>query len=237
MKAPRLHLRGHDAQRERDRELSHHELAVERAPRPIWLPAVHEPVTLTLGNGEKLPARVTDRDADSLSAAVIVPTSAGDKALRVIVLEHANPGGLVRLLGRTTVTRTKDGLLVRIDEPQLIEVVQERAHARVNVRCAITLTAVENGEVTQTHTADLSAGGALLADANVASVGDQLTFELAITPGQAPVRGTAEVARIDEQGRAGLYFLDLASFERWRLIRFTLECQEGEHQRSAEQGR
>ncbi|HEX5225025.1 MAG TPA: PilZ domain-containing protein [Solirubrobacteraceae bacterium] len=226
-----------DAQREQQRELSHHELAVERAPRPIWLPAAHEPVTLTLGNGEKLPARVTERDADSLSAAVIVPTNPSDKALRVIVLEHANPGGLVRLLGRTTVTRTEDGLLVRIDEPQLIEVVQERAHVRVNVRCAITLTATESGEVTQTYTADLSAGGALLADANVASVGDQLTFELAITAGQSPVRGTAEVARIDGQGRAGLYFVDLPSFERWRLIRFTLECQEGEHERHAEGGR
>jgi c-di-GMP-binding flagellar brake protein YcgR len=147
----------------------------------------------------------------------------------VIVLEHANPGGLVRLLGRTTVTRTDDGLLVRIDEPQLVEVVQQRAHVRVNARCPLTLTPTESGEVTNTHTADVSAGGALVADANVASVGDELKFEISITPGQAPVTGTAQVARIDDQGRAGLYFLDIASYERWRLIRFTLEVQEGEH--------
>lgn len=200
-----------------------------RAPRPIWLPHPHEPVTLVLASGETLPGRVTERTADALVVAVIVPTRMlRESQLRSLALEYTNPGGRVRLAGATSARMSAEGALVRIEQPRLLEVVQERAHVRVCAECAIVLREQERGRELRAHTLDLSAGGVLLAERHLVEEDAEFAFELTIEPGAPPVTGVAQVARLDPRGRAGLYFSVISPADRWRLIRFTLDCQERE---------
>jgi hypothetical protein len=230
---------------------SHHDLALERAPRPIWLPQLAEPVTLVLGTRETLPARIVEREADSLVAAVIVPAGTiRERDLSGLTLEYKNPGGRVRLAGSTTVETTTDGVVVRIRDPRLLEVVQERAHVRVNAECPIVLRRARDGEELRTTTVDVSGGGVLTASAGHYLLEDELSFELFLGPasdagaaagarpaGGAPVTGRAHVARIDPHSRMGLYFSDISPADRWRLIRYTVECQEQEEFRHPGAGR
>jgi hypothetical protein len=200
------------------------------AGRPIWLPQLHEPVTLVLASGETLPGRVTERSTDALVIAVIVPTGRLREAqLRSLALEYSNPGGRVRLAGRTSARMSSEGALVRIDEPRLLEVVQQRAHVRVQAECKIVLrTEARKPKEIQAHTLDVSAGGVLVAESNILEQDDEFAFELTLAKGAPPIAGHAQVARIDAQGRAGLYFSSISPADRWRLIRFTLDCQENE---------
>jgi hypothetical protein len=222
-----------------EEEPSSHELAGQRAPRPIWLPQRAEPVTLTLAGGATFPGRVLERAADMLLVAVIVPMPAlSARQLAKLVLEYANPGGRVRLNGDTTMESEPDGATVRIEHPQLLEVIQERAHVRVEADLPIVVKVAAEAEAIHARTVDLSAGGVLLGVPDIVQLGDKLTFELVLEPGTAPVTGLGEVARLDGERRAGIQFTKLDPYEQWRLIRFTVEVQEGEGFRQvAEQGR
>lgn len=203
--------------------------ASERAPRPIWLPQLAEPVSLLLRSGEKLPGRVIERSVEGVLVAVVVPARRITQArLKGLVLEYANPGGRVRLSGEVTLAATNPDVLIAIDKPRLLDVLQERAHARVNVSCPITIRLDDEGEPIHTHTDDLSGGGALLATPEPLQVGDGLEFQLTIEPERPPIAGTAEVVRIDGSGRAGIQFGLLDNYDRWRLIHFTVECQSRE---------
>lgn len=201
----------------------------ERAPRPIWLPQMAEPVIMLLRGGEKLPGRVIERSADSVLVAVVVPARRITQgSLKGLVLEYANPAGRVRLTGEVRLAALSPDLLIAIGQPRLLEVKQERAHARVRVQCAIVLRLGDAEEPIHTHTEDLSGGGALLTTPEPLRVGDGLEFELVIEPGQPPINGSAEVVRIDGAGRAGVQFGLLSNYDRWRLIHFTVECQSRE---------
>jgi hypothetical protein len=215
---------------------SRHEIAEARAPRPIWLPQLHEPVTLVLASGETLPARVVERAVDALVVAVIVPTlRIRENQLRSLALEYTNPGGRVRLAGGNSAKMTAEGALVRIADPRLLEVIPARAHVRVEADCAISLQGADKG-VIHTRTADVSAGGVQLSEPNIVHEDEEFAFELTLSPGSLPVTGDAEVARIYQGGRAGLYFSAMNPSDRWRLIRFTLECQEHEDFRHSAEG-
>jgi hypothetical protein len=207
-------------------EQSSHEIAQERAPRPIWLPHLAEPVTLTVSRKTTYPGRVVERAADMLLVAVIVPMGTQSEAqLRTLVLEYANPGGRIRLDGRTSMESTPEGAMVRIDEPRLLEVIQERAHIRVYAECPIVIKVAAEAEPIHTYTVDLGAGGLLLEVPDVVQLADRLTFELTLEAGTAPVSGAAEVIRLDGEGRAGITFTDISPYERWRLIRYTVDVQ------------
>ncbi len=196
----------------------------------IWLPQHNEPVTLCMPSGETLPARVIERGRDALVVVIVVPTKRlreGD--LRRLELEYANPGGRVRLKGRVTQSEGgKEGVQLRIEAPELIEVVQERRHVRVAAECPIALRAGVLDDPLIARTLDLSAGGLLLADADDLDIGEQLEFQLGITPGTPPVTGVVEVVRTDAGGNVGVHFTSITPAERWRLIRFTLDCQSEE---------
>lgn len=203
--------------------------ASERAPRPIWLPQLAEPVSLVLRSGEKLPGRVIERSAEGVLVAVVVPARRITQArLRGLVLEYANPGGRVRLSGDVKLVATSPDLLIGIEQPRLLDVLQERAHARVSVHCPITIHLDDEVDAIHTHTDDLSGGGALLATPEPLRVGDGLEFELTIEPARPPITGSAEVVRIDGSGRAGIQFGRLDNYDRWRLIHYTVECQSRE---------
>jgi PilZ domain len=205
------------------------ETAQERAPRPIWLPQLHEPVTLLLASGERLPGRVLERSVDGLLVAIVIPTKAlSQRRLRSLVLEYPNPGGRVSLSGKVKLETSSEGALVRIDQPQLLDVRQERAHVRVQVECPIAISASVDSEPIHTFTEDLSGGGALLGTRESLRIGDLLSVHLTVDPAEPPLACTAEVVRIDGLGRAGLQFAGLSTYDRWRLVHFTVECQSRE---------
>lgn len=211
--------------------------AAERAPRPIWLPQMAEPVSMLLRGGEKLPGRVIERSADSVLVAVVVPARRVTQGrLKGLVLEYANPAGRVRLTGEVRLQALTPDLLIAIEQPRLLEVKQERAHARVAVQCPITIRLDDADEPIHTHTSDLSGGGALLGTTEALRVGEGFEFELTLEPGQPPIHGSAEVVRIDGSGRAGVQFGLLSNYDRWRLIHFTVECQSREGFRRLDPG-
>jgi hypothetical protein len=183
-------------------------------------------VTLFLISGEKLPARVLEREPTALVLAVVVASEPPDEdQLKGLVLEYSNPGGRVRMSGHVTASDGPDGPVMRLDDPEILEVAQDRRHVRVEAECPVLLEGPALEEPMHTHCVDLSGGGMLLAAPRTLYVAEQLSFKIAITPGTAPVTGALEVVRIDPQGRAGVHFTAISPADRWRLIRFTVECQ------------
>ena len=216
------HVRPHGARRERARE---DEDSAASSP-PIWLPQPGEPVTAILSPREKLPARTVERTRATLVVAIVVPCRRlRERELAGLVVEYVNPGGRVRLRGRVTQQSGEQGILLRIDSPELIDVVQQRRHVRVAAECPIALRKPNVEEPIFTHTFDISAGGALLAHTPELQVLDELDFTLAITPGAPPIRGSADIVRVDDLERPALYFTMISPADRWRLIRFTVDCQ------------
>jgi PilZ domain len=195
--------------------------------RAIWLPEPPEPVTLFLSSGEKLPARVTERLGNSLRIAIVVPVEHLDGSqLASLVLEYANPCGRVRLTGTAAVERVRERTLLRIDDATMIEAVQERAYARVEVDCPVSIHV--GRERVETRTIDLSGGGLLLDGPNQFDLGEELEFELTLMPGSLPVTGSAKVTRIDGEGRRAIQFTSISFSDRWRIVRFTLKSQRNE---------
>ena len=103
--------------------------------------------------------------------------------------------------------------------------IQERGHVRVDAECPITLKTARQTEAIVTHTVDVSAGGVLLGTPEIVEMGEELEFQLMLEPGAAPVTGTAEVVRMDGRARAGIQITQIAPYDQWRLIRFTIDCQ------------
>ncbi len=200
------------------------------SPRAIWLPQQAEPVTVVRAGGEKLPGRVYERSGERLLVAIVVPTPRlPERELAMLVVEYANPGGRVRLRGDVSQEQGEEGLLLRIEQPQLIDVVQERRHVRVAAECPLALHAADGAEPILTHTLDVSAGGLLLAPTEGVEAESEFDFKLAITPGTAPITGGLQIVRVDAGGRAGVHFTAISHADRWRLIRFSVECQSQQH--------
>lgn len=195
--------------------------------RAIWLPEPPEPVTLFLSCGERLPARVTERLGNSLRIVVVVPVEhLDDSRLASLVLEYANPCGRVRLTGTAAVERVREGALLRIDDATMIEAIQQRAYARVEVDCPVLIS--RGRERLETRTLDLSGGGLLLDGCNQLELEEQLEFELTLVPGSLPVAGSATVTRFDGEGHPAIRFTSISFSDRWRIVRFTLESQRKE---------
>lgn len=181
-------------------------------------------MTLYLSCGEKLPARVLERHRNSLIVVIVLPTAHLDSGqFDGLVLEYANPCGRVRLTGTATVDDARKGTLLRIDDANLIEAVQERAYARVTADCPVVIYAGKKRW--ETRTVDLSGGGLLLAGPNELELWDDIEFELTLTPGGLPVVGSARVTRIDVKGHPAIHFTSISFSDRWRLGRFTLDTK------------
>ncbi len=195
--------------------------------RAIWLPEPPEPVTLYLSDGEKLPARVIERRKNSLWVVIVIPVQHLDSSrLDGLVLEYANPCGRVRLEGKIAVEDRPDGPVLRIDDADLIEAVQERAYMRVQATCPVVICAGKKR--LESSTVDLSGGGLLLAEPDLLALWDEIDFELTINHESHPIVGSARVVRIDAKGRPALNFMSISFADRWRLVRFTLDNQRHE---------
>lgn len=210
-------------------------LGRSKAPtsKPVPLPGTGESVILSTSAGGHIPARVREQGIDSLLVAITVPIRPLTPVqLADLVLEYNSSRGRMRLTGAFSMENPADPDLVRLRAPRSIEVLQERSYVRIEAaRPVIVYSATAAGAQFQSFTVDLSGGGLLLAGPDTLSIGDEVRFRLTLTPGLIPVTGTARVARITPQGRAGLAFESISDLDRRRLVRFIFESQREERHR------
>lgn len=207
-------------------------------PKPVELPERGAGVTLAPGAGEKIPARVLERGADSLLVAIMVPIQPlSFSQLDGMVLEFVGPQGRVRLTGAWAQDDPKEPDVLRIDGPRSIEVLQEREYVRIRSARPVMVYADSNRTQVQSYTIDLSGGGFLLAGPDSLKVGDEVHFQLSLTPGVTPISGRGRVVRIDLAGRRAVSFEQITDLDRRRLVRFIFECQRAERRRGLEDGR
>ncbi len=209
----------------------------EQKSKPVALPERSQTVTLVLRGGEGIAARVLERGADSLLVAIMVPIGPlGQRELEGMVLEFVAPQGRVRLSGTVTVEDPSDPDVLRIESPRSIEVLQEREYVRImSARPAIVYSG-RGRSATESYTVDLSGGGFLLAGPDTLKIGEEVQFQITLTPGVLLISGTGEVVRVDRQGRRAVAFKSISELDRRRLIRFIFECQRAERQRGLQNG-
>jgi hypothetical protein len=199
---------------------------------PFVLPTVSESVVLNVGGTGRIPARVLESAADSLLVAITVPTRALTAAqLGGMVLEYSSNRGRVRLGGNFSMAEPGDPDLVRIDSPRSVEVLQEREYVRIaSTRPAVVYSA-RNQTPIQSYTVDVSGGGFLLAGPDSLKIGDEVTFQLTLTPGVLLIGGKGKIVRTDRQGHRAIVFDSISDLDRRRLVRFIFECQRAERRR------
>jgi PilZ domain len=209
----------------------------EQKSKPVALPDRGQTVTLVPRGGDAISARVLERAADALLVAIMVPIGPlSHRELEGMVLEFVAPQGRVRLSGTTTIEDPSDPDVLRIQSPRSIEVLQEREYVRINsTRPAIVYGKRGNTQV-ESYTVDLSGGGFLLAGPDTLKIGEEVQFQLTLTPGVLLISGTGEVVRVDRMGRRAVAFKSITELDRRRLIRFIFECQRAERQRGLQNG-
>jgi hypothetical protein len=202
---------------------------------PVELPERSQSVTLVPVGGRGLPARVLECAPDSLLVAIMVPVEPlSYRQLDGLVLEFVAPRGRVRLTGTVSIEDPAEPDVVRIDGPRSIEVLQEREYVRIkSARPALVYGGPDKLPM-QSYTVDLSGGGFLLAGPDTLRIGDQVEFQLTLTPGVLLISGTGRVVRVDTRGRRAVEFDSITELDRRRLIRFIFECQRAERQRGLE---
>jgi PilZ domain len=203
--------------------------------KPVALPERSATVTLALASGEKISARVLESAPDALLVAIMVaiaPLSASQ--LERMVLEFVGPNGRVRLSGESVVVDPSDPDVVRIDTPRSIEVLQEREYVRIQAARPVLVYGGPDKIPIQSYTVDVSGGGFLLAGPDSLKIGDELQFQLTLTPGVLVIGGTGRIVRIDNRGRRAVAFDSISDLDRRRLIRFIFECQREERHRGLE---
>ncbi|MGP0101331.1 MAG: flagellar brake protein [Solirubrobacteraceae bacterium] len=205
---------------------------VEEASTPLVLPERSQTVTLVPAGGKGLPARVLERSADALLLAIMVPTEPlSQRQLDGIVVEFLGPQGRVRLSGTATVENPSEPDVLRIDRPRSIEVLQEREYVRIKVARPALVYGAHDQIPIQSFTVDLSGGGFLLAGSDSLSKGDEVQFQLTLTPGELVIGGTGRVVRVDPKGHRAVAFESISEVDRRRLIRFIFDCQRSERHR------
>lgn len=207
------------------------------ASAPIELPPRGASVVLSTSVGGRIPARVIEREQDSLTVAITVPVAELTPGqLERMVLEYAGPRGRLRLHGAFTMADPGDHELLRIDAPRSIEVLQEREHVRIKAARPVLVYAGRDQVQVQSYTVDLSGGGLLLAGPDTLKVGDQVRFKLTITADSAPIIGSGVVVRVDASGHRALALEEISDLDRRRLVRFIFECQRQELRRGLQRG-
>jgi len=202
---------------------------------PVTLPERAQTVTLMPAKGKGIPARVLECQPDALVVAIMVPTEPlSHDQLEGMTLEFTAAHGRVRLSGTTTIEDPSDPDVVRIEHPRSIEVLQEREYVRIKSARPALVYGLPDQIPVQSYTVDLSGGGFLLAGPDSLRIGDEVQFQLTLTPGVLLISGTGKVVRVDNRGRRAVAFESITELDRRRLIRFIFECQRTERQRGLE---
>jgi hypothetical protein len=199
-------------------------------PGELVLPERSDPVTIVRPSGERIQARVAERDGEGLRVALMFraekPLENGP--LDELVLEFTNARGRVRLQGTVTLEEPE---LLRFRELRSPALIQQREYVRVqSTRPVLVVTGGSQGTV-QTYSVDISGGGILLAGPSALKVGEQVQFRLTTAKGSPPIPGVGTVVRTDTRGRRAICFDEIAEGDHRRLVRFIFDCQRAERRR------
>jgi c-di-GMP-binding flagellar brake protein YcgR len=202
---------------------------------PVQLPEVGDPVTVAVRGAGWIPARVLERGPDALVVAITVRTrKLTPEQLETLKIEFSSARGRVRLRGTVASQAAASPEVLTLSAPRSVEVLQEREYVRIKSARPVLVYSASAGMQTQSFTVDVSGGGLLLAGPDTLSVGDELNFQLTLTPGVTPVSGTGRVVRVDGKGRRAVEFESISELDRRRLVRFIFECQRAERRRGLE---
>ncbi len=199
----------------------------------LVLPERSDAVTIVRPSGERVQARVVEREGEQVLVALMfrVERPLDDGRLDELQLEFTNRRGRVRLQGTVTL---EDRELLRFCGLHPLELIQQREYVRVqSTRPVLVLTGSSQGTI-QTYSVDLSGGGMLLAGPSTLKVGEQVQFRLTTAKGAPPITGVGTVVRTDTQGRRALCFDEIGEGEHRRLVRFIFDCQRAERRRGLE---
>jgi hypothetical protein len=202
---------------------------------PVSLPGRSHTVTLVPSGSKHIPARVLESGPDALLVAIMVPTEPLTyKQLEGMVVEFTDVQGRMRLTGAASIDNPSEPDVLRIEHPRSVEVLQEREYVRIKSARPAVVYGSSGHPPVQSYTVDISGGGFLLAGPDSLKIGEEVHFQLTLTPGVLLISGTGKVARVDGQGRRGVEFDSISELDRRRLIRFIFECQRSERQRGLE---
>lgn len=208
----------------------------EGSREEIALPERSAAVALVRSSGERVQARVAEREGPELLVALMFRPERplGARDLDGLLLEFTNPAGRVRLQGEVTL---EDRDLVRFRNVSSVEQIQQREYVRVRSSRPVAVIGGSGQGTVQTYSVDLSGGGILLAGPSTLRIGEQVQFRLTTAPGNPPVTGVGTVVRTDSQGRRAICFDEIGEGDHRRLVRFIFECQRAERRRGLEEGR
>ena len=135
--------------------------ATPRSPSRWSCPSARRTVTLVPAGGERIPARVLEREPDSLLVAIMVPIEPlSHRQLDGLVLEFI---GAARARaperGRSSVEDPSEPDVLRIDRPRSIEVLQEREYVRIKSARPVLVYGGPDQMPVQSYTVDISGGG------------------------------------------------------------------------------
>ena len=171
-------------------------------------PSARENVTLLPAGGERIPARVLERGPDTLLVAIMVPTEPlSYSQLDGLMLEFVGPRGRVRLSG--TVTHREPRRAGRAaHRPAALDRGAPGTRIRAHqVHAARRSSTADPDKIpVQSYTVDLSGGGFLLAGPDSLKIGDEVEFQLTLTPGVLLIGGKGKVVRVDAQSRRAVAF-------------------------------
>ncbi len=202
------------------------------ASKPVALPERFDTVTLAVPSGERIPARVLERGIDTLAVAIVVPMkSLSARELKGMVLEFEGARGRARLRGEFEIPDHSEPDVLHVTGPYSVEVLQEREFVRIKSARPVLVYAGGDRMQIRSYTVDLSGGGFLLAGPDTLKVGEEVKFQLTLTPGDNAISGTGKVVRTDSRGRRAVEFEGISDFDRRRLVRFIFESQRAERRR------
>lgn len=176
---------------------------------------------LTAPDGTALPVSVARADEGILLVTLVDPAPELEKQSNGVVLESANPRGLVRMQGRA---ERVDSGLVRFWVDGSPEVVQRREFVRVAAAQRVTLDA-PSGRQVDTHSVNVSGGGMLVAGPNTLDLDAEVTFRLHLRDDEPPVEGVGRVVRAAEDPQRAIVFEIISQADRDRLIHFIFDRQ------------
>jgi hypothetical protein len=187
-------------------------------------------VQVRLPGGERVHARLTERDGDELVVLLMVPSSRAltPERLRDAVVEASGPRGIVRLTGEVTL-EDRDTLRFRDVHP--LDVVQRRENVRVTTERPVLLLRGRDLSPVETTTIDISGGGMMIRGGSHLKSGDPVRFVLTTSPERAPIEGGGTVVRKLARGKCAISFTDISEGDERRLVRFLFEVQREERQR------
>jgi PilZ domain len=201
----------------------------------LVLPARAGVVTIVRPSGERVQARVAERDGEGLLVALMfrLEHPLREAELARLVLEFTDRRGRMRLQGAVTL---QDRELLRFRELRSIGVVQEREFVRVPAARPVMVGSASGRASVQTYSVDLSGGGMLLAGPGTLKIGERIQFRLSTSKGAPPISGSATVVRTDSQGHRAVCFDEIGEGDHRRLVKFIFECQRAERRRGLERG-